>query len=69
MIDGKPCFRILFVCSERDDPDRPAFGVATCIFSEAEVGRTVFIDDKLTVFPRGERFVSQDVSEFRKMFD
>jgi len=69
MIDGKPCFGIMFVCSERDDPGWFAFGVASRIFSEAEVGRPVLIDDKLTVISRGERFVSQDVSEFRKMFD
>jgi len=69
MIDGKPCFGIMFVCSERDDPGWFAFGVASRIFSEAEVGRPVFIDDKLTVISRGECFVSQDISEFRKMFD
>jgi hypothetical protein len=34
-----------------------------------EVGRPIFISNKLTVVPRGERFVSQDVSQLWEMFD
>jgi len=51
MIDRKPCFGIMFVCSERDDPGWLAFSVASSVFSEAEVGRPVFIDNELTVVP------------------
>jgi len=69
MIDGKPCVCVLFVCSKRDEPGWLAFGFASSIFSEAEVGRPVFIDDELTVIPGGERFVSQDVSKLWEMFD
>ena len=59
----------MFVCSERDDPGRFAFGFTPSIFSEAEVRCAVFIGHKLTVVPGGERFVAQDVAEFREVFD
>jgi len=58
MIDSKPSICVLFVCSERDDPCWLAFGVASSVFLEAEVGRPIFISNKLTVVPGGERFVS-----------
>ena len=69
MIDGKPCVCVMFVCSERDDPGRFAFGFTPSIFSEAEVRCAVFIGHKLTVVPGGERFITQDVAELREVFD
>lgn len=69
MVDGKPCFCIMFVCSKRDNPCWLAFGFTSGIFSETEVRRPVFIGHELTVVPRGERFVSQDVAKFREVFD
>jgi hypothetical protein len=46
------------MCSERDDPGGLAFGVTSSVLLEAEVGRPIFISNKLTVVPGGERFVT-----------
>jgi len=48
----------MFMRSERDDPGRLTFGVTSGILSEAEIRCAIFIGDKLTVVPGGERFVS-----------
>ena len=62
MVDRKPCVCVMFVCSERNDPGRLAFGFTPSIFSETEVWCPVFIGDKLTVVPRRERFVAEYVA-------
>ena len=69
MIDSKPCVRVLFVCSERDDPRWLAFRFACGILSETEVRCSVFIGYQLAVVPGGERFVTQDVAELWEVFD
>ena len=69
VIDCKPCVCVMFVCSERDDPGRFTFGFTSSILSKAEIRCAIFISNKLAVVPRGERFVSQDVSEFGEVFD
>jgi len=68
MVDSKPCFRVMFVCSKRDDPCWFTFCFTCSIFSETEVWRPVFISHKLTVIPRGKRFIAKDVAELREMF-
>lgn len=55
--------------SEGDDPSGLAFGDASSVCSKAEIGCAVFISDKLAVVPGEERFVTQDISEIREMFD
>lgn len=69
MIDSKPSICVMFVCSERDDPGWLTFGVTSSVLLEAEVRYPIFIGNKLTIVPRGERFVAQDDTEFREMFD
>jgi hypothetical protein len=59
----------MFVWSKRDNPRWLAFGFTRSILSETEVRYAFLIGHKLTVAPRGERFVAQYVAEFREVFD
>lgn len=69
MVNGKPGVRVMFVRSERDNPCWLTHGFARGVLFEAKIQRAFFIGHKLTVIPRGECFVAQDVAELRKMFN
>jgi hypothetical protein len=69
MIDRKPCYRIILIGVERDDPSGLAFGFTSGVLSEAEVRCPVFIDDKLAIVPRGECFITKYVAELWEVFN
>lgn len=69
MVDGKPCFSVLFMRFKRDEPCWFAFGFARGVLPEAKVRRAVLIRHELTVVPGGERFIAKDFVKFREVFD
>ncbi len=68
MVDSKPCFSVLFMCSKRNDPCWFAFGFACGVFPEAKVRNAVLIRHKLAVVPGGERFITKDFVKVGEVF-